>query len=109
MCYDANALPPLLPADLAHRDHHDAGDHHARRDIGDDFPSPLRHAEQTRCPVLGLFGGEDELIPPELVSYPGAPHSFFDRAPHKSAEASGDAWRRVVGFLAGLESSAPGR
>ena len=47
-------------------------------------------------PVLGLYGGADEGIPPEhveaferglaeagveyeIVTYPGAPHSFFDR------------------------------
>jgi carboxymethylenebutenolidase len=67
-------------------------------------------------PVLGLFGGADEGIPPdqvqafdsalaeagvehELVTYPGAPHSFFDRSYEEHAEACEDAWRRVLGFL----------
>ena len=79
-------------------------------------PAPLEHAAQTRCPVLGLFGGADQAIPAdqveafdrglddagvehEIVSYPGAPHSFFDRAQAEHAEASQDAWRRVLGFL----------
>jgi carboxymethylenebutenolidase len=79
-------------------------------------PAPLEHAAQTRVPVLGLFGGADPAIPAEevaafdralddagveheIVSYPGAPHSFFDRAQAEHAEASADAWRRVVAFL----------
>jgi carboxymethylenebutenolidase len=70
-----------------------------------------------RGPVLGLFGGADEGIPPdqleefdhkladagvehEIVSYPGAPHSFFDRSYEEHGEACADAWRRVLSFLA---------
>jgi carboxymethylenebutenolidase len=34
-----------------------------------------------------------------MVTYPGAPHSFFDRAQAEHAEASEDAWRRVLAFL----------
>ena len=79
-------------------------------------PAPIESAPDTRCPVLGLFGGADEAIPPDdveaferalgqsgvehqIVTYPGAPHSFFDRAYTEHAEASEDAWRRVLGFL----------
>jgi carboxymethylenebutenolidase len=79
-------------------------------------PSPIESAGDTRCPVLGLFGGADQAIPPdhveaferalqdagaphEIVTYPGAPHSFFDRSYTEHAEASEDAWRRVLGFL----------
>ena len=79
-------------------------------------PAPLEHAAQTRCPILGLFGGADASIPAdeveafdrgldesgvehEIVTYPGAPHSFFDRAQPEHAEASEDAWRRVLAFL----------
>jgi carboxymethylenebutenolidase len=79
-------------------------------------PAPLEHAAETRVPVLGLFGGADPAIPAdevtafdraldeagvdhEIVSYPGAPHSFFDRAQAEHAEASADAWRRVLSFL----------
>jgi carboxymethylenebutenolidase len=79
-------------------------------------PSPIGSAGDARCPVLGLFGGADDHIPQdqideydvaldgagvkhELVSYPGAPHSFFDRSFEQHAEACEDAWRRVLGFL----------
>ena len=79
-------------------------------------PEPIEHAPETRCPVLGLFGGADAHILPEhiaayerglqeagveheIVTYPGAPHSFFDRSFSEHAEACEDAWRRVVGFL----------
>lgn len=80
------------------------------------LPSPLRHAREIAVPVLGLFGGEDPLIPAEDIEafevalgeagvshelhvYSGAPHSFFDRSHEEHAEASADAWRRVLGFL----------
>jgi carboxymethylenebutenolidase len=33
------------------------------------------------------------------VVYPGAPHSFFDRSYKEHAEASTDAWRRVLAFI----------
>jgi carboxymethylenebutenolidase len=36
----------------------------------------------------------------ELVTYDGAPHSFFDRRHEEFAEASADAWKRVLDFLA---------
>jgi carboxymethylenebutenolidase len=68
------------------------------------------------CPLLGLFGGADGNIPQEQVDafdraltdagveheihvYPGAPHSFFDRRQEDYAEASADAWERILGFL----------
>jgi carboxymethylenebutenolidase len=35
----------------------------------------------------------------ELVTYEGAPHSFFDRRQEEHAEASEDAWQRVLAFL----------
>jgi carboxymethylenebutenolidase len=79
-------------------------------------PAPIELAPQMRCPVLGLFGGADEAIPPDQVEafdraladggveheihvYPGAPHSFFDRKFAEHAEASEDAWRRTLAFL----------
>ena len=79
--------------------------------------SPIYRARDMRGPVLGLYGGADEGIPPdqiaafeqglaaagvehEIVTYPGAPHSFFDRRFEEHAEACADAWRRVLGFLA---------
>jgi carboxymethylenebutenolidase len=33
------------------------------------------------------------------VTYPGAPHSFFDRKQEDYADASADAWERVLGFI----------
>jgi carboxymethylenebutenolidase len=35
----------------------------------------------------------------ELVTYDGAPHSFFDRRYEEHGEASEDAWRRVLDFI----------
>ena len=34
-----------------------------------------------------------------IVSYHGAPHSFFDRSYEQHATASADAWGRVLGFI----------
>ena len=79
-----------------------------------DTEAPLDTVGRLRCPVLGLFGGADALVPRadvdayaravagrdvEIVVYPGAPHSFFDRAHAEHADASADAWRRLVAFL----------
>ena len=35
----------------------------------------------------------------EIVVYPGAPHSFFDRKYEEFADASEDAWSRVLAFI----------
>lgn len=81
----------------------------------------LDWATQIRCPVLGLFGGVDQSIPVEdvqtleedlssaripneIVIYPDAPHSFFDRKAEAFTGASEDAWRRVQGFIADHET-----
>jgi carboxymethylenebutenolidase len=78
--------------------------------------SPIHRARDMRGPVLGLYGGADQGIPPEqleaferslaeagveheIVTYPGAPHSFFDRRYEEHAQACADAWRRVLAFL----------
>jgi carboxymethylenebutenolidase len=70
-----------------------------------------------RSPVLSIFGGDDPGIPPEnierlrvamedagvdhqAVTYPGAPHSFFDRTQADHAAAAGDAWGRIMEFMA---------
>ncbi len=77
----------------------------------------IEHVRDMTCPILGLFGGADQGIPPEaaqqfdralteanveheLHTYAGAPHSFFDRRAADFAEASSDAWRRVLDFIA---------
>jgi carboxymethylenebutenolidase len=77
---------------------------------------PTQRAEEIKAPILGLMGGADAGIPAEdvdefdraltdagieheLVTYDGAPHSFFDRKQEEFAEASADAWSRVLGFV----------
>jgi carboxymethylenebutenolidase len=82
-----------------------------------DAPEPVTRAGQMGAPVLGLFGGADTAIPPEhvaaferaltaagvehrLVTYEGAPHSFFDRKAAEFADASAAAWSEVQGFIA---------
>jgi carboxymethylenebutenolidase len=81
-----------------------------------DPTAPVVQAPRYRCPVLGLFGGADPAITAEhvaafrraldaarvrneLVLYPGAPHSFFDRTFTDYAPASQDAWTRVLAFI----------
>lgn len=81
-----------------------------------ELPAPDERVAQLRCPVLTLFGAADELIPSaavskwraglaaapvphEVIVYPGAPHSFFDRAAGKHADAATDAARRLMDFL----------
>jgi len=80
--------------------------------------SPLELAPRLACPYLGLFGGEDALIPAEDVeelttilaregksfeikSYPGAGHAFFNdtRPDAYRPDAAADAWPRAVAFL----------
>ena len=39
-------------------------------------------------------------VPHEMHIYPGAPHSFFDRAFAEWREACGDAWQRILDFTA---------
>ena len=78
--------------------------------------STLEQAAKNRYPVLGLFGGDDPGIPAsdiaqldrqldvagvqhEIVTYQGAPHSFFDRRYTDFVEASADAWQRMLNFI----------
>ena len=80
-----------------------------------DAPEPVSLAADIAAPVLGLFGGADGAIPEEhreafeaaltaadvehrLVTYDGAPHSFFDRKADEFAEASAAAWDEIVAF-----------
>jgi carboxymethylenebutenolidase len=79
-------------------------------------PAPVDVADQIRGSVLGLYGGADQGIPAETVSafegaltaagvdhrvitYPGAPHSFFDRKADEFAAASASAWDEVLRFI----------
>jgi carboxymethylenebutenolidase len=43
---------------------------------------------------------EEAGVEHELVTYDGAPHSFFDRSYEEHAEASEDAWGRMLAFIA---------
>jgi carboxymethylenebutenolidase len=80
------------------------------------LPAPADEAPRFACPVLNLYGGEDRGIPAEAraefdraltdasvehrsVVYDGAPHSFFDRKAAEFADASDDAWRRMLAFM----------
>jgi carboxymethylenebutenolidase len=82
----------------------------------DGSPGPAQRAAELEAPILGLMGGADQGIPAdevaafekaladagvehELVTYDGAPHSFFDRRYEEHAAASEDAWRRVLDFI----------
>jgi carboxymethylenebutenolidase len=82
----------------------------------DGSPGPTARAGELAAPILGLMGGADDGIPPddveafddaldeagvghEIVVYPGAPHSFFDRKYEDFAADSEDAWSRVLAFL----------
>ncbi len=85
------------------------------------LPAPADEAPRFGCPVLAVYGEEDAGIPAESrdafdraladsgvehrsVTYPGAPHSFFDRKANEHADASADAWRQVLDFM-GLTDS----
>jgi len=82
-----------------------------------DSPGPTQRAGEIECPILALQAGADQGITAEdnaafeaaltdagveheLVTYDGAPHSFFDRKQEEFAEASADAWERTLGFIA---------
>ena len=79
-------------------------------------PSALARAPEMTCPILALQAGDDANITAEdnaafddalaaagveheIVTYDGAPHSFFDRKQEEYQDASDDAWRRVLGFV----------
>ena len=80
-------------------------------------PGPTARAAELDAPILALQAGDDQNITAEhnaafdaalaaagveheIVVYPGAPHSFFDRKQADFADVSEDAWRRVLDFLA---------
>nr|MBA2634556.1 dienelactone hydrolase family protein [Chloroflexota bacterium] len=80
------------------------------------LPSPADEAPRFSCPVLAIYGGADQGIPPETrdafdraldaasvehrtIVYEGAPHSFFDRKATGNAEASAGAWDEMLRFM----------
>jgi carboxymethylenebutenolidase len=81
-----------------------------------DFPGPIERAGEMEVPILALQAGDDKNITAEvnaefdgaltaagveheIVTYPGAPHSFFDRRHEEFADDSADAWRRTLAFI----------
>jgi len=81
-----------------------------------DAPAPLDRVDDIAAPVLGLFGGADRGITAEavaafdrglgeraidhrIVTYPRAPHSFFDRKAAEYAKESEAAWNEVMTFI----------
>ena len=82
----------------------------------DGAPGPTQKVSELEAPILALQAGDDQNITAgdnrafeqaleqarvehEVVTYEGAPHSFFDRKQEEFASASEDAWRRVIGFI----------
>lgn len=82
----------------------------------EDKGTPIDRAGEYECPVLGQFGGADQMISAESIEafgtaldaagvsndlkiYEGAPHSFFDRAAEQFREASDDSWHRMLEFI----------
>ncbi|MBA2719648.1 MAG: dienelactone hydrolase family protein [Chloroflexi bacterium] len=82
------------------------------------MPVPADLALEMTNPILGLFGGADPGIPPEsiaafdeavtkagvdhrIVTYDGAPHSFFDRKTEEFADVSRQAWDETLTFVRG--------
>src|SRR5205823_9028327 len=82
----------------------------------DGSPGPIDRIAEVDCPILALQAGADRNITAEdndaferaltetgieheIVTYQGAPHSFFDRKQTEFQEASADAWRRTLLFV----------
>ena len=80
------------------------------------LPAPADEAPRFGCPALVIYGEEDAGIPADAreafdraldaagvehrtITYPGAPHSFFDRKSVDFADASADAWRQMLDFM----------
>jgi carboxymethylenebutenolidase len=81
-----------------------------------DSPNPIERATDMDAPILALQGGADQHITAEhnaafdealseagveheVIAYPGAPHSFFDRKQEEFAADSEDAWNRTLDFI----------
>jgi carboxymethylenebutenolidase len=79
--------------------------------------APLDAVKDLKCPVLGLYGGQDRGIPQadvdamkaaakaagksvEIIVYPDAQHGFLaDYRPSYNAQASADAWAKMLAFF----------
>jgi len=79
---------------------------------------PTQRADELKSPILALMAGDDAelgILPEdieefdsalaragvdhEVVTYPGTPHSFFDRLYEEYADESADCWDRVQTFI----------
>jgi len=82
----------------------------------EDTDAPIDKVTEYKAPVLGHFGGTDQMIPAsgieafgraldaagvsnDLKIYEGAPHSFFDRAFADFTTECDDAWTRMLEFV----------
>jgi carboxymethylenebutenolidase len=80
-------------------------------------PGPIQLAPGLTAPILAFWGGADEHIPlatvdtfdaalstagcpHEFVTYPGAPHNFFEESAIEHSDAARDSWQRLLAFLA---------
>lgn len=80
------------------------------------LPSTMERVPKMECPIMALQAGADQMISQadtdafkaaldkagvgnEVKTYAGAPHSFFDRSYEEHAEASADAWQRILAFV----------
>lgn len=87
----------------------------------DGTPGPTQKASEIEAPILALQAGDDANITAadnaafdealtvagvehEVVTYDGAPHSFFDRKQEEFAAASDDAWAKTLAFIAAHSS-----
>ncbi len=77
--------------------------------------NPLDFGRDVTVPVLGLYGGHDDNIPPDLIAamqaelqgtksqivvYPDAPHGFFaDYRPSYRPEPAKDAWAKAQNWF----------
>ena len=81
-------------------------------------PWPVNLADDLKCPVLGLYGGQDRGIPLTSVEamrealqragqtasgipvYPDSPHAFHaDYRPSYRKEAADDGWKRLLAWF----------
>lgn len=90
----------------------------SKQELSPNFPvAPIEYAKDLSCPLLGLFGEEDQNPAPQQVSqieealkrfgksyefhtYPKAGHGFFyyDKPMYRQEQAV-DGWKRVFAFL----------
>lgn len=86
-------------------------------------PPPITVIDRLAAPILGIFAGRDEYIPTfkveqyraaltaagaraRILTYPDAPHSFFDIRADEFATESASAWDETLRFLtSGIDRS----